>query len=83
MRWCAYWLYARQRFDDEHRRATVRTDEGGLNGFSGHLGVLGFYIGDGCNVQQFACSRKVLTTPAIGDQPIVADAMKATWQDVQ
>lgn len=39
-RWCAYRQYARQRFDDEHRRTTVWTDKGGRNGFACCLGAI-------------------------------------------
>jgi hypothetical protein len=69
MRWRAYRLYARQCFDDENYRTIVWTDEGGLNGFVCYLGDIRCFK-YWCDVKQFTRTRKVLTTPAIGDQPI-------------
>ena len=37
----------------------------------------------GDNVQQFACLREMLAAPGVGEQPVVADAVKAAGQHVQ
>ncbi len=37
----------------------------------------------GCNVQQLARSRQIVSARGIGKQPIVTDAMKAAGQNVQ
>ena len=67
--------------DDDHRRATMRTDEGGLDVGYGCLGRLRF--GDGGDVQQFKRAGEMLAAFGIGEQPVVADAMKAGGQHVQ
>jgi hypothetical protein len=82
--WFADELFARQDFDNDHRRTTVWADEGRLDGFFRRISISthGFRISRD-NVQQVAHSRKIIVAPEISEQPIVADTMKAAGQNVQ
>ena len=62
-------------FDDDHRRTTMRTDERGLE--VGGVGRRWRFSRGGDDVQQFARPGEMLAAPGIGEQPVVADAMKA------
>ena len=62
--------------NDDHRRSTVWTDEGGLDVHCDGLRRLRFgRAGD--DVQHFARAGQILAAFGIGKQPVVADAMKA------
>ena len=75
LEWCTDELSAREGVDDDHRRTTVRTDEGRPNGTMRRISFLGLRVGH--YVQQFSRPREVVLTFGIGDQPVVADAVKA------
>ncbi len=68
-----------ERVDDDHRRATVRAVEGRLTEERCRLR----FGCSGNDVQQLARSGEMLPPSGIGEQPVVADAVKATGQNVQ
>src|SRR4051794_6309035 len=81
-RWGTNRLPACEGLDDEHRRATVPADEDGLSNGCGLIGLLRLSR-FGCNEQQLARSRQIVSARGIGEQPIVTDAMKAAGQNMQ
>ena len=80
MRRCPYRLDAHQCFDHAHRSTAVGADEGGLYRFIRRIDLFRFHWHD---MQQLTCPRQILPSPAIGDQPVVTDAVEATGQDMQ
>ena len=60
----------------------MRADEGGLDKDYGRIRRLSLG-GLGYGVQQFARPCEILYASGIGDEPIVADAVKATGQNMQ
>src|SRR5215472_11372166 len=79
--WRADRFAADEGFDDDHRCTTVRADEGGLNGDTRVRQLWFGCVGE--DVQQFTCLGEMLAACGIGDEAIVADAMKAAGQNVQ
>ncbi len=81
--WCADRLPAPESLDDDHRCPTVRTDERRLLDIRWCRRILGCCNARGRHLQQFADPRQILPASGIGDQPIVADPVKSTGQDMQ
>ena len=73
---------AREGVDDMHRCPTVRTDEGRLNGVTWRISCVGLHL-VGHYVEKFTCLGEVVFALGIGDQAIVADAVKAAGQHMQ
>lgn len=66
--------------DDEHRGAAVSAHEGGPHSTGGD----GVGSSDGKRLmQQLANGRDVVLAVGVGEQAVVADAMKAGAQDMQ
>ena len=69
-----------QRRGNDHAGTAVRTDKG-------HFDRFGFWFfcwsGLDGNVQQLTYVREIFLAPGIGKQPIVANAVKAAWQNMQ
>ena len=66
-----------------HGAATMRANERRRDGVDRQVGAIGCHIGRRNYLQQFAHLGQVHLALGIGEQPIVADAMKATWQHMQ
>jgi hypothetical protein len=79
-RWPADLLSSGEGLDDEHRCAAVSAHEGGPHGTDGD-GV----IGSDSNrlMQQLANIRDAVLAVGVGEQAVVADAMKAGGQHMQ
>ncbi len=81
-RWRADGSDARQDVDDGHRGTAVAAHEGRLRVADR---VIRFVLGDdgSIDVKQLTQAIQVEGSLAVGDEAVVADAMKSPWQDVQ
>jgi len=71
-------LRACKGLDNDHRRAAVPADEGGLRGAVAGAVVTRLCGKVGCRLmQQFSRSGDVVLAVGIGEQPVVSDAMEA------
>ena len=61
----------------------MRADEARLDGTERRIDSLGLRVGVGCYVQQLTSLGEVSLARGVGDQPVVADAMKAAGQHMQ
>ena len=66
-----------------HGSATVRANESRRDGADRRIGVIGYRNGRRNYQQQLPYLRQVHLALGIGEQPIVADAMETTGQDMQ
>ena len=77
-------LSAREGLDDEHRRAAMSAHEGGPG-----TAVIGAAVAGGSGrrwrrlMQKIASGGDVVLAVGVGEQAVVADAMKAGGQHVQ
>ena len=75
MRWCANRVPTQEGFDDEHRGATLTAHEARWRGAG--FGVVSVQARCSCVLEQRACERQVGGARAVGQLPVVADAMEA------
>lgn len=73
MRWCTNRVPRQERFDDEHRRATLTAHEARWRGAG--IGVLRVHAGRSCVLEQRACERQVGGARAVGQQAVVANGI--------
>ncbi len=76
VRWRTNGLAAHKGLDDDHWRAAVRTDKCRSHWFNRFVGAIGVGNCYRCHMQQLPCSRQVLFASVVGDQPVMANAVK-------
>src|SRR4029450_8632011 len=75
-RGCANHLPAHKGLDDEHRAAAVPAQEARLGSASAGVGVGSLRVYRRGVVEYLACPHEVRLANSVGEQPVLADAMK-------